>query len=160
MKKLIYLFTIALLIFASCVKDFTNDVNLDLKKAKVSIPFKGSFCTNPQAPDPSKPYGFALITGTATHFGEFITEKSYMYYTGQTQVSGVMTAANGDGITWVHDLILTPNPDGTVTVTGIVTVTGGTGRFEGISGTFNPIGKFNPLTGVVCSTFDGMLEYQ
>jgi hypothetical protein len=163
MKTLISFFVIMMVMFVACNKDtFVQDEQpLTLKKASVPVPFQGSFCSIPQVPDPENPMppGYSLIEGNGSHVGKLITEKSFMYYASPTRVAGVMTAANGDCMTWVHDFVMTPNADGTITVTGLVTITGGTGRFLDVFGTANPVGIFNPLTGVTCWTAEGTLEY-
>jgi hypothetical protein len=65
MKTLIYLFAIAMFLFAGCAKDEMfdeNSNNLELKKAKVPIPMKAEFCMNP-----NMGAGFILIEGLNPH---------------------------------------------------------------------------------------------
>ena len=82
--------------------------------------------------------------GVATHLGRFEVEGWGIFGVGG---SGVITAANGDEI-YFDD-----------TPSGVVTMTGGTGRFEGVAGEFSfalemdgePI--FDPITGSTTMKF-------
>jgi hypothetical protein len=88
MKTLIYLFAIAMLLFAGCAKDeiFSDNAGKnELKKANVPIPNKGEACMIPDTTvllpvtlGPNGPvlpkiimYKYASLTGHSTHFGKF-----------------------------------------------------------------------------------------
>jgi hypothetical protein len=88
MKTLIYLFVVAMLLFAGCAKDGMFDQNSntpELKKANVPIPDKGEVCMIPDTTvllpvtlGPNGPvlpkikmYKYALLTGHSTHYGKF-----------------------------------------------------------------------------------------
>jgi hypothetical protein len=61
--------------------------------------------------------------GVGTHTGRFTNEGSgWMLPDGFTSGSGIVTAANGDQLFWHSE------------VQGAVTISGGTGRFEGATG--------------------------
>lgn len=88
-----YLFVLAIIVITGCAKDetlFENHDNLELKKAKVPLPFKGDFYAEPDMQsypilisglDPNDPNtyfpGRLYIRGTGTPFGKVDSEKSY-----------------------------------------------------------------------------------
>jgi hypothetical protein len=65
----------------------------------------------------------AKAWGVATHLGRYTVEGAGYFIDGKLIDEGVIVAANGDKIFYTHD-------------SGTVTLTGGTGRFEGASGGF------------------------
>ena len=175
MKTLIYLFLVAMLLFAGCAKDEMFDQksnNLELKKAKVPIPMKADFCMTPDLNVPpvhieglpwDKPEyylpGGGWISGHATHMGEIIMEKSTQKITSAKFVPGVgvvsysegiITAANGDYYSF--KAIMYSNPQNK-TFTGTVEMFGGTGKFEGATGTVEMIGSN------LCWTAEGFMEF-
>jgi len=177
MKTLISFFVIMMMMFVACTKDqFVQEENLELKKAKVPVPMKADFCASP-APDatpmsipgtqivlPNK----MLVSGNATHMGKVITDKSvcivktleflvedekpFLKQTG----TGVMTAANGDSypITWWGKTSLID-----WTYIGEVTMSSGTGKFEGASGVVTMVGTVDLVAGTNCWKADGFMEF-
>jgi hypothetical protein len=71
-----------------------------------------------------------------------------------------LTAANGDQIfvaasgTSCFDL-----STGLVDLSGTQTITGGSGRFEGASGTLTVAGTVNPATNTISYTLEGTISY-
>lgn len=109
-----------------------------------------------------------IISGTGTHLGRLDAEKSFyeiqtfeliyeddtpfFYQTG----TGLMVAANGDSqsYTWWAKASL-PNLD----YVGKIEINGGTGKFEGCTGTVDMIGKIDQVSMTNCWTAEGTLEF-
>ena len=131
-------------------------------KAKVTRPMKVDFYSsaNPASPAltctmPGVPFGIAnsgyFLHGTATHFGPINSETSIgidgfcnlsaSTFILSTTTGGQIVADNGDKITYtgadeidLNNIIF--NGGTTGTITGLWTITGGTGRFAGATGSF------------------------
>ena len=74
--------------------------------------------------------------------------------------TAVFTAANGDRLFTAFGGIATfPNQNGIVTFNGTDTVTGGTGRFAGASGSFTRATLVNVILGTGQFELDGTLSY-
>jgi hypothetical protein len=79
-----------------------------------------------------------------------------------------LTALNGDTLTAIYDLTQgTPNADLFRDATGTLTFTGGTGRFDGASGSANVTAVFSriggtaaPIQGIAFYSVDGTLSVQ
>jgi len=132
------------------------------EKAKVTRPMKVVFYSsaNPASPAltctmPGVPFGIAnsgyFLHGNATHFGPINSETSigldgFCNLSGSTFIlstttGGQIVADNGDKITYtgadeidLNNIIF--NGGTTAVITGLWTITGGTGRFDGASGSF------------------------
>ena len=108
------------------------------------------------------PKGFvdASGSGTATHLGPFTMtyELEVDLLTHQTFGSSAFTAANGDNL--FTDIIglgtPTQNPD-VVSVVEEHTITGGTGRFAGATGSFIRQYLLNLVTGITFGSFEGTI---
>lgn len=96
--------------------------------------------------------------GTASHLGKFtvVGEITLNLATASGTGTGTYTAANGDEltVTSVGSAVLA---GGIATVTETVTVTGGTGRFAGASGTLTVIRRVVQATGASSGTIDGTI---
>ena len=182
MKKLVYLFAIAMLLFAGCAKDemFNEDMNNpELKKAKVPIPMKVDICATPNWESDWIGYDPDVTTddmpsimipgGTGTHIGKLNSEKSYwevLVYVPRVDSEGTIylfqsgtghwVAANGDIIDyiWRVDAAL-PNLD----CVGVIEFQSGTGKFEGCSGTLDFIGTVDAETVTICYTGKRFMEF-
>gem|GEM_PF-413990 len=101
-------------------------------------------------------------SGKATHLGRFtmIYELEVDLLTHETFGSSVFTAANGDSLTTDITGFSTPteNPD-VVTIEEAHIITGGTGRFAGVTGRFIRTCVLNIVTGVSSGSFDGTISY-
>jgi hypothetical protein len=99
-------------------------------------------------------------SGTATHLGHFTVAYDVVvdFPTHTTFGSGIFTAANGDTVS--TDIMgsgtPTENPD-VHTVVEVHTITGGTGRFAGATGSFTRTFLLNLVTGLTSGSFDGTI---
>ena len=80
--------------------------------------------------------------------------------------TATLVAANGDHLTGTITLTQTALPNGQTTTTVVVTITGGTGRFAGASGTLTvvclsgPPSQVGPLLLIEANcTFTGRVSY-
>ncbi len=133
MKALMYFFVMAILVFAGCAKDesmFEDQNSLELKKAKVPIPFKldAYVVTDRESDkvlieglDPADPDSWfasrLICSGTATHLGKINPEKSFyilerlvLFFENGIPHSrntgkGVIAGANGDGFEYTFTVV-------------------------------------------------------
>ena len=130
-------------------------------QATHSVPFKGSF-EGSQTLTPGAP-GFGTVngsaTGTGTHLGEFaVVFPHAVNFATRTGVGTyTFTAANGDTLTASFTGAASGAPP-LVSIVEHATVTGGTGRFAGATGTFTAQRQFNQVTGVTTGTFEGEIS--
>jgi hypothetical protein len=167
MKTLMYFFVMAMIVIAGCAKDdtmFENNESLELKKAKVPIPFKYDAYVAPDTesdlvlieglnPENPKSYAFSklICSGTATHMGKIDSEKSYyilekmvLFFQNGLPYSkntgkGILVGANGDGVEFtftVEQSLI----DLSCTGVNELIPGSGTGKFEGCTGTINMAG--------------------
>jgi hypothetical protein len=112
--------------------------------AGTSVPFAGSFngaeVTTPNPPFP--PSSLSVVgnwSGVATHLGRFTVESHHTVIIATRTAMGTFTftAANGDTVTasFTGQATPTANPD-VLSVVEFGTITGGTGRFAGATGSF------------------------
>lgn len=175
-----------LLMISGCNKDdiFTqSDNSLDLKNAKVPIPYKAELCAVPDMEsdlilkplpglDPEDPSSYVtsrmIISGNATGMGKIDPAMSYydidvfelifendIPFLYQTG-TGILVGANGDSYSysWWAKASLP-----TLEFIGGNTIVSGTGRFEGVSGTSDMAGKIDELSLQNCWTLDGYVEF-
>ena len=100
-------------------------------------------------------------SGTATHLGQWTVTGNVKYTpdsNGVLHSSGdaTLTAANGDKLQINIDGILDPVAG---MDQGFFYIVGGTGRFEGASGTANFLVSINPITGGFDLTVVGKINY-
>ena len=99
-------------------------------------------------------------SGTATHLGHFtvVYEVEVDFLAHSTVGSSIFTAANGDNV--FTDIIgsgtPTENPD-VHSIVEVLTITGGTGRFAGATGSFIRKYLLNLVTGVTSGSFEGTI---
>jgi hypothetical protein len=129
--------------------------------AEKEVPFHGTIqgieITEVQFP---KLFVDGTASGEATHLGHFTVAYDVVvdFPTHTTFGSSVFTAANGDNV--FTDLTgsgtPTENPD-VHTVVEVHTITGGTGRFAGATGSFIRTFSLNLVTGLTSGSFDGAI---
>jgi hypothetical protein len=131
--------------------------------AGAQVPFKGSLAGTATI----TPLGGPLVAveiaagGTATHLGRFTLQAPHIVNQATLTATGtyLLTAANGDTIT--ADLAGTAQmiePPNVLRITETATVTGGTGRFAGATGSIEVLRIFNRATGVTTGTLRGWIS--
>jgi hypothetical protein len=153
---------VLMVLLFSCSRDTVNDENVVLKKAKVPIPLRGVICMSEKEGMDRMPVWIpgteipvpgvtlsreAWLSGHLTLAGN-IMEQSAMtgmfayldmaaYAEGrivlQAEYTGRLFAANGDYCDFVSPIVIEVIEDQKY-ITGTVTINGGTGKFENITG--------------------------
>jgi len=99
-------------------------------------------------------------TGTSMYLGKF-AEHIVMTIDLPTMSStgaATFTAANGDTLTSTVVGQATPTGATTFSIVEVYTITGGTGRFAGATGTFTLESTVDDATGVSTGTFSGVID--
>ena len=100
--------------------------------------------------------------GTATYLGKYtehITAQINLL-TSHATGAATFTAANGDTLTATVEGQATPTTTpGVLSIVEVYTITGGTGRFAGATGTFTLHSTVNQATGVSSGTFSGAIDH-
>ena len=129
--------------------------------AAQEVPFKGRLAGTQSATPLEPPFVFVngSATGTATQLGQFTVEFPHTvnFVTRTGDGTYTFTAANGDTLT----ADFTGQAQGASPLISLVehaTVTGGTGRFAGATGTFTVQRRFNQATGVTEGSFEGTIS--
>ena len=105
------------------------------------VPFKATWSGVTVAADLS---GFPIVAvvasgdGQGTELGHFTMVSPHLnnVFTFEVEGDQNFTAANGDTLTAHFTGVFTPQPDGSLTSTLPCTITGGTGRFAGATGSY------------------------
>jgi len=158
----------AALALVSCSSDAARDPLAPTapaaSAARVALPLRGTLQTTVKSMTPLGPTTalfHAEGTGTATHLGRYtiISDLTldFATLTGTEQVT--LTAANGDVLYVTVTAQGSPNADGvTVNVLETATITGGTGRFAGATGSYIARCVSNQATGVATGTLEGTVS--
>jgi hypothetical protein len=186
MKALLYFFVMAILLIAGCAKDdtmFETQDNLELKKAKVPIPFKADCFGYPDTEsdliswnigdDIYLSYSRIIITGTGTHLGKINSDKSYyefesiVYFTDDDGIpytmnsgKGKVVAANGDSFEITFQVKNLFDENASYTGNACIIPGSGTGKFEDCTGTFGTVGASDYAKGGTWFKLDGYLVYE
>ena len=127
------------------------------------IPFKGTLAGTASITPLTPPMVAVRIeaSGTATYLGRFTLEAPHVVNQATLTAVGtyLITAANGDTIT--ADLAGTARmvaPPNVIEITETATVTGGTGRFAGATGSIQVERVFNRATGETTGTLQGWIS--
>ena len=111
-------------------------------RAAELVPFKGTWTGLTLSADPTNFPIISIVSaggGTVSHLGEatMISPHTTDVFTGDTAGDQIFTAANGDTLTAYCDGGATPPAPGASVVGELdCTITGGTGRFEGATGSY------------------------
>ncbi len=127
------------------------------------VPFKGSLEGLVTITPLEAPFAFVLIegTGNATQLGHFTVEIAHIVNFATATAVGTFefTAANGDALTAVFTGQAGPseNPD-IVSIVETASITGGTGRFAGATGSFTVERLFDPVGLTTTGSFEGTIS--
>jgi hypothetical protein len=127
------------------------------------IPFKGTLAGTAVVTPLSPPIVAVRIdaTGTATHLGRFTVVAPHVVNQATLTAVGtyLITAANGDTITAdLAGTALMVAPPNVVAITETATVTGGTGRLAGATGSIQVERIFDRATGATTGTLEGWIS--
>jgi len=127
------------------------------------VPFKGTLDgdVTHTAVDPHTDYVVVEATGTASHLGQFTLTVPHLVNTTTRTAAGTyeFTAANGDTLTGEFTGASTPTATpGVISIVEHVTITGGTGRFEGATGSFVVERLFDRVAGTTVGTIEGTVS--
>ena len=129
------------------------------------VPFKGTMQGHDTDTPCSPPQSQCVVvtttgTGIGTHLGDFsFTQVSKVNRAARTSAgSAQWIAANGDSIdtTFTGSAEPTATP-GVISITGIYTITGGTGRFSGAQGSFTVERLASGVTFLTSGSFHGTI---
>jgi hypothetical protein len=133
--------------------------------AQKLVPFNGAMqgheIDTPQGgPPPTTLLADGSVRGIATLVGEFSLTYTLTVNLadGTATGSAQLIAANGDSI--FTTIVGSSEPSGTpgvLSITEINTITGGTGRFAGATGSFTTVRLINAATGLTSGSFHGMI---
>lgn len=164
---------ILLIIAAVMISGFSKDTQTDGTKDGVVVPFKFWGGTIPNLAGgltvcTPVEYGAAIVRlglmqGHQTHGGKLIPELSPWEITSCisngtesiSQAQGTITVANGDSYNYSGIMVINPS---TRTVSATGNVTGGVGRFEGVTGEFTLNGTLGDYA-VVTWSGEGFLTF-
>jgi len=134
----------------------------DFASAKEQVPFKGSLAGHEiDVVEFPTLFGNLSATGHATHLGRFtMTLQVQVDVTTGMSVGTIrFIAAKGDSIFAVFAGQGTPTSEPNVSsIVEVATITGGTGRFEGATGSFTLQRVINLATGVSSGSFTGTIS--
>jgi hypothetical protein len=127
------------------------------------VPFKGTLAGTATVTPLGGPIVAVEIdaTGTATYLGRFTLEAPHIVDQSTMTAIGTytLTAANGDTITAsLAGTARMVEPPNVIAVTETATVTGGTGRFAGATGSIQVERVFNRATGVTTGSLAGWIS--
>ena len=126
------------------------------------VPFKGSFegdvTVTPLAPPFLQVDVEAM--GKATHLGKFTLDIPHVVNraNGTAVGSYVFTAANGDTLTANFTGVAVPSAPGVLYIEETATITGGTGRFAGATGSFSSERLYDTIAGTTEGSFEGTIS--
>jgi hypothetical protein len=127
------------------------------------VPFKGSLEGDVTVTPLTPPFVSVLVeaTGHATHLGQFTVDIPHVVNRSNSTAAGTyeFTAANGDTLTadFTGQAMPTATP-GVLHIVEIATITGGTGRFAGATGSFTVERWFDTAAGTTVGSFEGTIS--
>jgi hypothetical protein len=127
------------------------------------VPFEGRLEGTVTVTPLTPPFVAADVeaTGNATHLGEFTLDIPHIVNRAKMTAKGtyVFTAANGDEVHADFDgySTLTDVPN-VLAIVETATITGGTGRFAGATGSFTTYRLFDRVSGETIGYFEGTIS--
>ncbi len=126
------------------------------------VPFSGSLSGTVTVTPLDPPIASVLIeaTGTGTQLGSFTVAVPHTVNQALRSATGsyLFTAANGDSLIATFTGQATIVGPGVIATTETATITGGTGRFAGATGTFTAERTFFMATGRTVGSFEGRIS--
>jgi hypothetical protein len=138
-------------------------VMADTAQAGELVPFKGTFSGQTQIAVPTDDPDVVFVTtgggGEATQLGHYSVISPHYTNLVTLEVWGTQefTAANGDTLTAHISGRFVSTPDGLLAAQLTGTITGGTGRFEGATGSYTFDILFDFATFISVATIDGTI---
>jgi hypothetical protein len=126
------------------------------------VPFKGDLEGDVTITPLAPPFVSALVeaTGNATQLGQFTLDIPHVVNRATRTAIGSyeFTAANGDTLTADFTGTATPTATpGVLYIEETATITGGTGRFAGATGSFTVERFFDTVAGTTTGSFEGTI---
>ena len=127
------------------------------------VPFRGRLEGNVTITPLVPPIVSVLIeaAGNATHLGQFTVAVPHLVNRSNSTAAGSyeFTAANGDTLTadFTGQAMPTDTP-GVLYIEEVATITGGTGRFAGATGSFAVERWFDTVAGTTVGSFEGTIS--
>lgn len=123
------------------------------------VPFKGTLEGTVARSDPPPPIVVDVsASGTATQLGHFALEIPHLVIPPTATGFYHFVAANGDTLTAEFDGVSTPVAPGVLYIVETATITGGTGRFAGATGSFTGERLYDTLAGTTIGSFEGIIS--
>ena len=126
------------------------------------VPFKGSLSGDVTVTPIAPPFLQVDVEamGKATQLGQFTLDIPHVVNraNGTAVGSYVFTAANGDTLTANFTGTATPIGGGVLYIEEIATITGGTGRFAGVAGSFTSDRLYDTVAGTTIGSFKGTIS--
>ena len=131
-------------------------------QAPHEVPFKGSLSGTVAVTPVDPPFFNVVITasGEATHLGRFSLVVPHLvnFATAVGEGDFNFTAANGDVLT-AHFTGTADTSTPIFTIVEHATITGGTGRFAGATGSFTARRSYDPAAQTTTGTIDGTISF-
>lgn len=132
-------------------------------RAGDQVPFTGGLVglVSHTPVDDQTDYVVVEAAGTATQLGQFAVSVPHFVDLPTRTAAGSyeFTAANGDTVHGEFTGLATPtSTPGVISIVESVTITGGTGRFAGASGSFIVERLYDRIAGTTIGSFDGSIS--
>jgi hypothetical protein len=126
------------------------------------VPFRGSMSGTATITPVSPPIVSVLLetSGTASQLGRFTLEAPHIVNQATLTATGtyLFTAADGSTLTATLAGSASMVAPGVLAIAETGTITGGTGRFDGATGSFSTERTFFPATGQTYGSFEGWIS--
>jgi hypothetical protein len=130
-------------------------------QAAQDVPFKGTLEGTVTVTPLEPPLASVVIsaTGQATDLGRFslLVPHTVDHSTATAEGTYTFTAANGDVLT-AHFTGQAQRTPSVISIVEHAAITGGTGRFEGATGSFTAERLYYPTTGITNGSFEGTIS--